>query len=156
MATPQVADSGHVMSFRAQPARFFPACLIGVFAHAVTLAAPTTVATVSVQGNAVAGTQEILEWLSTRPDQAFSAAVVQRDVLTISENYRLLGFYAATVDSVGLAFSADSSLVDVAFRVREGRQSVVGSYFLTGNKFLERDEILSKFHQKTGDPFAES
>jgi outer membrane protein insertion porin family len=114
------------------------------------------VATVSVSGNSAAGSREVLEWLSTRQGQELSHDVVQRDVRAIEENYRGLGYYGTRVDSVEYAFSADSSLVDLTFRLDEGKQSVIHRIFLSGNNFFDTDELLGKFLVEGGDPFIEA
>ncbi|MDH4071203.1 MAG: hypothetical protein OEV30_12365, partial [Ignavibacteria bacterium] len=114
------------------------------------------IATISITGNSAVGTQEILGWLSSRPDLAYNPSIARRDRETIRANYRSRGYYEAIVDSLGLFYSGDSALVDLEFFLTEGPLTVVHSYHCSGNLLLSTEEILGGFFLRPGDPFVEA
>ena len=112
--------------------------------------------TIELNGNSAFTTREILQWLSSRPARDYSAALLANDRQTIVEHYRRQGFLAAWVDSVQLVFTSDTSSVDLAIRISEGRQTVVGSITCTGVTVFPPAELLGDFEVHNGDPLNES
>jgi len=126
-----------------------------LFLRDITLSAPATIASITVIGNSQISTREILTWISSRPDLAFSEPVLSRDIRTMLEEYRKLGYIHASIDSAVLHYTADSSDVDLVLHLREGRQALVGSVEIAGNAQLTSAEILERFDLGIGEPLDE-
>ena len=134
--------------------------LLPILAH-LCLAVPASgrsplIRTIELNGNSAFTTREILQWLSSRPARDYSAPLLVNDRQMIVEHYRRQGFLAACVDSVQLVFTSDTSSVDLAIWISEGRQTVVGSITLSGVTALPPAELLGGFEVHKGDPLDES
>ncbi|HET6271599.1 MAG TPA: POTRA domain-containing protein, partial [Bacteroidota bacterium] len=69
---------------------------------------------------------------------------------------RQKGYLSAHVDSIERIFTADSALVDLSLRIIEGKQTVVGSIVISGQRALSASEILAQFDLSVGDPLNEA
>jgi outer membrane protein insertion porin family len=117
---------------------------------------PPRIGSISVEGNSHVGTREILEWLSSRPGLELSEEILKTDVRTIKEEYRRLGYFGAGVDSISRRYRSDSSFVDLAIMLHEGRLTVLGAARLAGVRLFTGPEVLEVFLLEPGDPFDES
>lgn len=109
---------------------------------------------ISVQGNSVFTTREILGWLTSKQSRAYSEFVVANDVKIISDNYRRRGFLAPAIEP--RVNRDDTTFVDILFEIGEGRQTLVGSILPQGSEQFSPSEILGYFNLKSGDPLDES
>jgi outer membrane protein insertion porin family len=130
--------------------------LIFILFPPIGLASTSIIESISIEGNKVVGTREILGWISTRPSLEHSAEIIDRDIHTIVAAYRKFGFFFAQVDSVVQAYNPDSSFVGITFFVDEGRKTVLGNVHCSGLLRFTEEEILGSFLLRPGDSFDEA
>jgi outer membrane protein assembly factor BamA len=126
-----------------------PLVLLLVFSIYPSFAA-TIVRTIRVDGNHALSTRIILGVIGLRPNGPFSRSQLGRDSQALLQLYHRSGFYFAEVTADSVAFSSDSSTVDVLFSIAEHERLEVGMIHLEGNTALSRDEILQQFDTRSG------
>ncbi|MCK5571522.1 MAG: hypothetical protein KAJ12_02125, partial [Bacteroidetes bacterium] len=112
---------------------------------AADVALSTAVRALSVEGNTAVTTREILEWMTVRPSEVFSAVALEYDLRAVRDQYRSQGYLNARIAVERLEYSSDSTLVNITLRVEEGRQSIIGALRITGSGALDTEVILEGF-----------
>ena len=141
------------------PARQLIRCTLITLCSCATLSSAqvtSSIRSLDVTGNTVFTTREILEGVSTKASLPLSETIVNKDLAAIRERYRQKGYLSAHVDSIERIFTADSALVDLSLRIIEGKQTVVGSIVISGQRALSASEILAQFDLSVGDPLNEA
>ncbi len=115
-------------------------------------AAKPIIGSLTIVGNSAFTTREIMEWLSSKQFLPYSEKVLESDQRTILQEYQRSGYFDARIDSIEITFASDSSIVDLAIFVYEGRQRVVGSLKTNGQQRLTETEILEIFDTRIGSP----
>ncbi|MCZ6774978.1 MAG: hypothetical protein O7D34_00800, partial [Ignavibacteria bacterium] len=120
----------------------------------ITGASATTpiIGSLTIVGNSAFTTREVLGWLSSKQFLAYSEKVLESDQRTILQEYQRGGYFDARIDSIEITFASDSSIVELAIFVYEGRQRVVGSLKTNGQQRLNETEILEVFDTRIGSP----
>lgn len=126
--------------------------LIVLCTSPAALASPAELQSIRITGNPAVGTREILSWLSARSGAPYSAAVLQNDLKTITENLRRQGYLGARATIAATEYTADSAFVAVTLDVQEGRRSVIGAIGCSGQRELSQTEILEQFEAHPGNP----
>ncbi len=116
----------------------------------------TTIQSISIGGNTVFSTREILGWLSSKQSLGFSETVLKGDLHTIMEKYRERGYLDTHLDLVKRGLTADSTMIDLDITIHEERQTLVGSITVSGQKEFSSNDILELFDTKTGSPLDEA
>jgi len=129
---------------------------IAILFAATAFGSSSTIRSIVIKGNTVFTEREILGWISSRVGLAFSEEVRARDTRAIAEHFRRAGYIDVQVGQVDLQYAPDSTYVDVALTIQEGRQTVIGSIICRGQKELSEGEILGMFDTKPGRPLEES
>jgi outer membrane protein insertion porin family len=122
------------------------------FLAASAYAATPIIKSVTVVGNSAFSTREVRGWLSAKQSLDYSEMVLKSDQRTIVQEYHRLGYFDARIDSIGSVFDLDSSFVELTIFLNEGRQRVVGSLKMNGQKSLTETEILNVFDTRIGSP----
>ncbi len=112
--------------------------------------ASPVVTDITVIGNSVFTTREILGDMSTGIGLPFSAAVLKNDLRGIKERYDRQGYYEASLKSPRLVFSTDSATVELELNVDEGRKYVLGTLATVGQQVLSEEEIIGHFDSSPG------
>ena len=76
-----------------------------------------------------------------RPGVPFSSAAFHADSTTIVERFRNEGYLDVRVSSVE-SFTGDSTGVDLAITIQEGRKTLLGSLAITGNTVVSTEESI--------------
>jgi len=120
----------------------------------ITGASATTpiIGSLTIVGNSAFTTREVMGWLSSKQLLAYSGKVLESDQRTILQEYQRSGYFDARIDSIEITFASDSSIVELAIFVYEGRQRVVGSLKTNGQQRLNETEILEVFDTRIGSP----
>ncbi len=108
----------------------------------------------TVHGAAAFTPREILSWLTMRPGVPFSSAAFHADSTTIVERFRNEGYLDVRVSSVE-SFTGDSTGVDLAITIQEGRKTLLGSLAITGNTVVSTEELRSLLDSREGAPLDE-
>ena len=116
---------------------------------------PTTIRSIHFQGNHEFTDRELLELLSSRVSIAYSDVIVSNDLRTLTEQYRRRGYLNAQARTGDLLFTSDSSFVDVTIDIVEGRQAVLATIALEGERQFETHELVVQFDTKPGAPLDE-
>ena len=134
------------------------ALLTVLFLCAIDLTAATSprIQRLTISGNSAFTSRELLEDLSSRASLAYSRTILDNDIRSIRDRYRHEGFLDVTVHPGELAFSNDSSTVDVTISIDEGRRSLVGIVAVTGASVFSEGDIVSHFETTSGHPLDES
>lgn len=119
---------------------------------ASALPAQPIIRSLTVNGNAALSDRELLESIGSRAGQPYSASALSSDVAALVDRYHRSGYLAAEVRPTVTRSPADTTLVDVAMAVREGRRTVVGRVSIAGLRTLSTDEALELFETRPGDP----
>ena len=122
------------------------------FLVASAYAATPIIKSVTIVGNSAFSTREVLGWLSSKESLDYSEMVLKSDQRTIVQEYHRLGYFDARIDSIGAVLDLDSSFVELTIFIYEGRQTVVGSLKMNGQKSLTETEILDVFDTRIGSP----
>jgi outer membrane protein assembly complex protein YaeT len=106
---------------------------------------------VTITGNASIATGELAPLVKVAPgDPYFEPKIIEaRDALALE--YLNRGFASAVITPVPTA-NADKSLVDLAFTVQEGPQTIVDHILIVGNVHTDRDVILRELQFRPGQP----
>ncbi|MBI4534901.1 MAG: BamA/TamA family outer membrane protein [Ignavibacteriae bacterium] len=116
----------------------------------------TSIRSITIDGNSVFTSREILDWLSSKPSLPYSRAIIGSDIRVITENYRKRGYLSMNVDPLSESFTSDSALVDLVINIIENRQTVLGAIITMGHQEFTDSEILSEFDLQPGDPIDEA
>ena len=108
-----------------------------------------TIRRLTVSGNASVSSGTIAKWLNSQPGGPFVAS----DVQTIVSRYAAEGFPMARVDSMTFQPTADTSEMDAAFWIREGKPARISSLRLDGLKALSEVAARSVLHSTVGQKF---
>lgn len=111
----------------------------------------SVVGAVTIAGNASIATGELRPLVKIAPgDPYFEPRIIEaRDALALE--YLNRGFASAVITPVPTA-NADTSLVDLAFTVQEGPQTIVDHILIVGNVHTDRDVILRELQFRPGQP----
>lgn len=114
-----------------------------------------TVRSIRIEGNQAFTKRKVLGWMDTKRGQAFCQETLEQDVVGILEHYRRYGYMLAEAGVPDLAFSKDSSRVDIGLEITEGPLLRVGKIGISGNGFLDTERILAMFDTRANKPFRE-
>jgi outer membrane protein insertion porin family len=92
----------------------------------------------------------ILEIISSKQNDLFSEVKLKTDMSKIASLFSSECYYNTNVKIDSLAYSSDSSLVDINISVGSGGQSLIKSLEISGNTAFTKDEILYKWESKIG------
>ncbi|MFN0158077.1 MAG: outer membrane protein assembly factor [Bacteroidota bacterium] len=120
-----------------------------LFATALAAASPVVNA-ITVSGNSLFTTREILSLLSSKPGLQFSHQLLSNDLQTVMTTYEQRGYYDTRISISRVDISADSGAVDIELVVQEGKQGLLGEVVVAGNRVLTREEILGAFETRPG------
>jgi outer membrane protein assembly factor BamA len=132
------------------------AALLCIFVQAVPCqlknAGPVAAVTyVSVTGAIAFTPRDVLSWLTLRTGSPFSRAALRSDLLSVTEHFRAEGYLNARVTAVE-RYNADSTGVDLALQVEQGRRTVLGTLSFTGNVSIPTADLLSLLDSRIGAP----
>lgn len=131
-------------------------CAILLLVAACTAASPAgTIRSLSLTGNRAFTAREIGDAIASRPGAPFLPSTLQNDLRTIAALYRAEGYLAAHASDAGPRYSPDSSLVDLAVTVDEGRRTVLGVLAFEGNTVLTDADVRTAFDVVPGRPLDE-
>lgn len=115
--------------------------------------AGTSINSITVVGNNALGQRELLGVMLLQPSFQFSTSQLQQDLGRIVSLYHDHGYYFAAVQLDSLAFSTDSSTVDIILGVQENQRTLVGTIRIEGNTLFTTEEIFSQFDTEPGGVF---
>ncbi len=95
---------------------------------------------------------ELRAEMRSRTGEPFSVAAVYFDRLDLEALYRNQGFRDATIVVQEPEFSTDEAQVDLAFRITEGPQTVVGEITVVGNRRVLAQTILDRITLRPEQP----
>jgi len=78
----------------------------------------------------------------------------KRSKLRIESLYEEMGFQNAVIDYPEISLDRETKTVDIELPVEQGRQSIVQSVAVAGNKNFSRDELLAVLNLKETDIFS--
>jgi outer membrane protein insertion porin family len=113
------------------------------------------VARVSASGNAVIGTEALLEGVKTAPGELISRSQLREDVSSMIAKYTEKGYALATVYPEVIP-DDETRTVSIQFRVNEGEQYRIGRIEITGNLKTRDWVIRREFRLDEGDLFDSS
>ncbi|MGB0714314.1 MAG: outer membrane protein assembly factor BamA [Phycisphaerae bacterium] len=97
---------------------------------------------ITIEGNEVILTEELLETISTRVDEPVRRPFLDEDVKTIRNKYWELGYIYVNVRSERV-FSDQPEFARIRFTIDEGRQYKVGRVLVRGNT-RTRDKVIRR------------
>ncbi len=107
---------------------------------------------VTLDGNNHVDAAKLLPLMNTESDQLFSPRNLAGDRDALVTDYLTRGFDQAQVDVEQSSEPGDSSKVDVAFHITEGRQIFVRNVLLTGLQYTRRNTVAKAITLHPGDP----
>lgn len=119
-------------------------------------AEPTTslIARVTVTGNRVLSTAEVVEVAGLKPGLPYDRGVLDRGLQRLLEAYVNAGRPWAAILPPVVRMSPDSSAVEIALRVTEGPPAAVERVSLAGSRVWAADELLADFDTRPGKGFS--
>jgi len=130
--------------------RRYTILILPLLASSLLAAPPATIRTLSIEGNTAFSTREILGWLTSRTAQPYAEATVRGDLREIRQNYRARGYLNTRADLATVRFGPDSSSVEIAISIEEGKQSIIRSLRATGEHAMTEGELFREFDVRTG------
>jgi outer membrane protein insertion porin family len=140
------------MAFARAHAKVTRLALLSFLAVNSAASLPSLVQLVTFSGNQVFTSRQLVDAMASRAGLVYSPAILESDMRSIVDRYRVEGYLDATVALAHLDYSADSSLVDVNMRIDEGRQSVMGTVAVEGLSHFAATDLLPKFESRSGEP----
>jgi outer membrane protein insertion porin family len=107
---------------------------------------------VTLDGNDHVDAGKLLPLMNTESDQLFSPRNLAGDRDALVTDYLTRGFDQAQVDVEQSSDPGDSSKVDVAFHITEGRQIFVRNVLLTGLQYTRKNTVAKAITLHPGDP----
>jgi outer membrane protein insertion porin family len=107
---------------------------------------------VTLDGNNHVDAGKLLPLMNTESDQLFSPRNLAGDRDALVTDYLTRGFDQAQVDVEQSSEPGDSSKVDVAFHITEGRQIFVRNVLLTGLQYTRKNTVAKAITLHPGDP----
>ena len=127
-----------------------------VITFRVTRGQQYRVSKVTINGNASVPLTDLQPALTLREGQSFSQASLDGEAGSIEDIYRRSGFGAAKAD-IGVVPQAPVSgqvvPVDIAFSIREGVKTQVGSVKVSGNASIPEATLVEGLRLQPGRPF---
>ena len=114
------------------------------------------VAAVRMEGVEHGTPEKLLALLNTIPGQALSPQNLAGDRDTLLTDYLSRGFDQARVEVVQQPVAGNGNLVDVVFRIHEGRQIFVRNVLLRGLYTTRPETVAKAITVHSGDPLNES
>ncbi|MDH7500050.1 MAG: outer membrane protein assembly factor BamA, partial [candidate division NC10 bacterium] len=105
---------------------------------------------ISLSGNTVFGTEDLLKNLSSKPNEVFSYEVLQRDLFLITDRYGEKGYIFADVSPL-TDLDREKLLVNIKLNVEEGRQIRLERLEISGNDRTRDNVIRREFRIAEGD-----
>jgi outer membrane protein insertion porin family len=133
----------------------FPIVVILIFSDPGVALPVQVVRSVSVEGNAVFTSRDLVESISTRVSVPFSSALLHSDLRLLTERYRHAGYLDMTA-TTALAFDQDSTGIAITIRIKEGRCAVMGDVHVEGCARFTEDQLISLLDSQRGDPISEN
>lgn len=104
---------------------------------------------ITFTGNKAFSTWKLVRLIKTRDAWFFNAGILKEDVLKedlerLRSFYRRSGYTDVTVESEVTPDPKKPYMLNVAFKINEGKKYLVGSISVQGNKDISEKEILSK------------
>lgn len=94
--------------------------------------------------------------MTLKPGSIFSRWQMEQDSSALLQLYRGRGFYLADVRPTASIVSADSTEVDITFRIAEGTAFRIGRIEIAGASVIPPDAILGKFETRQGGILVQS
>ena len=116
----------------------------------------STLRGIEVTGNSHFSSLDVLRWFSLKPGRPFSHELLRSSIVELLGRYREEGFYSAEIESVTWVTDHDSTEVDVVLHIREGERTDVGSVWITGNRAMPTEAVLSLFETMEGKPLSQA
>ncbi len=111
------------------------------------------IASVTIEGNTLFTTREVLDWLSSRPSTPFSEPAVEADLSALRGRYREAGYFNVSLSSHHEMIGGDSSSVGLRITIVEGKRTVFGGVRLRGERAGLGTPGLEELERRRGDPF---
>jgi outer membrane protein assembly factor BamA len=146
--TRRKASAGHPTPgfFRFVFSTFIGICLV---ANSGNSQDRRTIHRLTVSGNASVPSGTIAKWLDSQPGGRFVAT----DVQTIAGRYAAEGFPLARVDSIAFEPTTDTTQMDLALWIKEGKPAHIASLRLDGLKAFSEATARSLLHITVGEKF---
>ncbi len=114
---------------------------------------PLKIRRLTFSGNRDMSAQEIAGVVALHAGAAYVPSQLRSDMAALVDAYKEKGFLAARVILADSTLASDSSAVDIAIAIDEGRRSIVGEIRVRGVALFPGD-VLEDFSTRTGDPLS--
>lgn len=115
--------------------------------HSQTL---TKAGKITFTGNEYYSNRELMNFMSTRENSAFTQQQFELDLKNIITNYQNAGFINCAITEYSKEYNFDSSIVDLAVSIDEGKQVLVGEISFEGNRLFKSAYLKDIISTKEG------
>lgn len=110
----------------------------------------TRVGDISFTGNSHFSNRELLGFISTKENSAFSPQQFELDLKNIIVNYQNTGFVNCLIEEETKEYNFDSSLIRLSVKINEGSRVLIGDITFEGNKLFKSTYLKEIISTKEG------
>lgn len=111
----------------------------------------TKIASIDISGNDFLTASNIQSLMVSKKESFFKSDQFNLDLKTIRDKYKSSGYLYMKFDENNVAFSDDSSFVEISLKINEGNQVVVGKIEIEGNLSVSDETIRKLFTTKVNE-----